>query len=932
MTRSGITRSWHENCFPPAGIPPRQRSNIVPAEITAGDEQVDNTKQDSVFTVSDPPNHAADAPLPAQPTSSQTSDVPHIRAEQIQLLIDGLRASLPASILVAAVMSYVQWPLIDHSVVVAWLCAVVLISVLRGALAVIYSKTRDRSGTDEGWLHAFTASTALAGAVWGLGAWMLYPPDAVAHQAFLGVLIAGLTAGAVTSLSACLSAAVSFVSLSLTPLAARFLLSDQEVIFALGLLTILFLAVTAIGARRMNASIVQNIRLRLQSSAQLAALRESEERARKLSMVAARTDNAVILTDGDGRVEWVNPGFSRITGYTLADVLGNQLGSLLQGPETDPRTVQRMREKLHRREGFFEQVLNYAKDARPYWVLIEVQPIKDEKGQTVHFMAIERDITESLQQQRELEQARLQAEMASKAKSDFLAMMSHEIRTPLNGVLGSLGLLRDTALDAQQRKYVETGRRSAEWLLSIINNILDFSKIEAGKFELELAVFNIFGLVESVVEMLEPRASEKAISIRAEVDAGVPRTAEGDAAKVRQILLNLAGNSVKFTSRGEVCIRVALLEQGENLIRLRFTVSDTGAGIPAERQGRVFEEFWTRSDDRSHRNVGTGLGLSISQRLVHILGGEIDFESHEGAGSRFWFDIPLKAVSPDPARSEQEPLDYDRNAVPWGKGIHLTGRILVAEDNPANQMIVQSLLERLGLTVDTVANGLEAVNAVNKRPYDLVLMDIGMPEMDGIAATRAIRALEAPVARVPIVAVTAHVMRGEREGLLTQGLSDYLSKPIDRTELLDCLTRWLTPEAAKMTESDQIESQSQPLETDTLIDRGILDQLLEDVGQENAELVVDAFVQELERQRIALEDAAGSSDLDAMAQAAHRLKSSAASFGATRLSQVVASIEKAARTGQTAAAVESMGDFRELARASQEAMDLLQREVFGSGA
>jgi len=845
--------------------------------------------------------------------------------------MDGLRASIPASIVVAAVMSYVQWPLIDHSVVVAWLVAVVSINLLRGTLALIYFRTRDKSGTDERWLYAFTAGTALAGAVWGLGAWMLYPPDAVAHQAFLGVLVAGLTAGAVTSLSASVSAAFAFLSLSLTPLAVRFLSSDQDVIFALGLLTILFLGVTAIGARRMNASIVQNIRLRLQSGAQLAALRESEGQARKLSMVAARTDNAVILTDGAGRVEWVNPGFTRITGYTLPEVLGRKPGSLLQGPDTDPQTVQRMREKLRRGEGFVEQVLNYAKDTRPYWIFIEVQPIKDEAGETVQFMAVERDITESLEQQRQLEQARHHAEMANKAKSDFLAMMSHEVRTPLNGVLGSLGLLRDTVLDAQQRKYVETGRRSAEWLLSIINNILDFSKIEAGKFELEHAVFNVPGLVHSVVEMLEPRASEKAISIRAEVDAGVPRTAEGDATKIRQILLNLAGNSVKFTSRGEVCIGVTLLEQGENLIRLRFTVSDTGAGIPRERQARVFEEFWTRSDDRGHVNVGTGLGLSISRRLVHILGGEIDFESHQGAGSRFWFDIPLKTVSPDAARSEQGALDHDRDRVPWGEGMRLTGRVLVAEDNPANQMIVQSLLERLGLTVDTVANGLEAVDAVTNRPYGLVLMDIGMPEMDGVAATRAIRALEGPAARVPIVAVTAHVMRGERESLLTQGLSDYLSKPIDRTELLDCLTRWLTPEAAKVTVPDQFETQTQPRDSAALIDRGILDQLLEDVGQENAEAVVDAFVQELERQRIALEEAADRSDLDAMAQAAHRLKSSAASFGATRLSQVVASIEQAARTEQADAAVESLGDFRELARASQKEMDVLRREVFGSG-
>jgi CheY-like chemotaxis protein/HPt (histidine-containing phosphotransfer) domain-containing protein len=475
-------------------------------------------------------------------------------------------------------------------------------------------------------------------------------------------------------------------------------------------------------------------------------------------------------------------------------------------------------------------------------------------------------------------------------------------------------------------------RRSAEWLLSIVNNILDFSKMEAGKIELEPAVFNISGLVDSVVEMLEPRASVKAIGIFAEVDAEVPRIAQGDSTKIRQVLLNLAGNGVKFTSRGEVRIGVSLLEQTENLMRLRFTVSDTGVGMAPEQQGKIFEEFWTRAESSEHLTEGTGLGLSISRRLVYILGGEIDFESHPGEGSRFWFDIPLAAVSPNMALLEEASFDNDRNKAGWGLGIHLKGRVLIAEDNSANQMIAQSLLQRLGLNVDVVANGLEAVDAVRSRPYDLVLMDIGMPELDGVGATRAIRALEGPAASIPIVAVTAHVMRGERETLLTQGLNDYLPKPLDRTELLNCLTRWFTRKPERLTVSDRIETLTQPRGPDVSIDRRILDQLLEDVGPENAEVVVDAFVQELERQTIALEEAADKLDLEAMAQAAHRLKSSAASYGATRLSEVVASIEQAARTGPPEAAIESMGEFLELAKGSREAMDALRREVFGPGA
>jgi PAS domain S-box-containing protein len=861
----------------------------------------------------------------------QRPDAARIRAEQTQLLVEGLRASIPASLMVAGVMSYVQWSLIDHSVVVAWLSAIVLVNLLRAALGLLYLKHGAKAGGGEEWLHAFIAGTALAGAVWGVGAWLLYPPDAIAHQAFLGVLVAGLTAGAVTSLSASLSAALAFMLFALIPLSARFLASDQDVIFALGLLTILFLGVTALGARRMNASIIQNVGLRLQSDIQLEALRKSEEQARKLSMVAARTDNAVILTDRDGRIEWVNDGFKRLTGFTLSEVAGRTPGSVLQGPGTDPDVVQRMHERLSRELGFDEQVLNFTKDKRPYWVSIEVQPIKDDAGETVQFMAIERDITESLESRRQLEGARSRAEMASHAKSDFLAMMSHEVRTPLNGVLGALGLLRDTVLDPEQRRYVETGRRSAEWLLSIINSILDFSRMEAGKIELEPTVFSISGLVSSVVEMLGPRASEKAIAVFSEIDPSVPRRAEGDATKIGQVLLNLAGNGVKFTSRGEVAIAVTCVDRTEETIRLRFTVTDTGSGIAPEQQGRIFEEFWTRHEDESHGAEGTGLGLAISRRLVHALGGEIDFESRKGEGSRFWFEIPLGVAIPDATAFEEE-VSQNNNSEPTRTGeLHAKGRVLVAEDNPANQMIIQALLERLGLSVDVVANGLEAVDAARNRPYDLVLMDIGMPEMNGVDATRAIRALNGPRARVPIVAVTAHVMRGERESLLKQGLDDYLSKPIDRGALMACLARWLTQGDAEVTGADPVQTITNAPAPEQVIDRGILDQLLEDVGPENAEAVVDAFLQELAGQTIALEEAADKSDLNAMAQASHRLKSSAASFGATRLSEVVASIEQAARVGQAEIAQESMADFRYLAKASQDALTALRREISGSG-
>ena len=871
------------------------------------------------------------APPSLPPDAASERGALEIRAEQTRLLAEGIRTTVPASIAIGAVMAYIQWPVIAHGLVAGWLSALVLVSLLRGLLALRYLRADHRGEDPTGWYRASIAGTALAGAVWGLGAWLLYPPDNVAHQAFLGVLIAGVSAGAVSSLSASLSAVLAFVALSLPPLAIRFMASDQEVIVALGLLTLLFLGVTAVGARRMNGSILQNVRLRLDSDAQVSALRASEERTRKLSMVAARTDNAVIITDRAGRIEWINDGFTRMTGYGPAEVAGRTPGSVLQGPGTDAQAVQRMRERLQRGQGFAEEVLNYTKGGTPYWVSIEVQPILDNSGATVKFMAIERDVTEARTRERQLEEARRVAESANQAKSNFLALMSHEIRTPLNGVLGSLGLLQDTVLTPEQRKFVDTSQRSADWLLSIINSILDFSKMEAGKVELEPAAFSVAALVDNVVEMLEPRASEKAISIVAEVDPDVPRAVESDPSKIRQVLLNLAGNAVKFTARGEVRIRVSLLEGDEQALRLRFTVSDTGVGIAPEQQARVFEEFWTRSEDSSHVNAGTGLGLSISRRLVHILGGEIQLESRQGTGTRFWFDIPVTPVSPEQVAANETGASDGAGTLAFGQGIQLSGRVLVAEDNSANQLVAQSLLKRLGLIVDVVGNGVEAVDAASSRPYDIILMDIGMPDMDGIAATRAIRALSGPNARVPIVAVTAHVMRGERDSLLSQGFDDYLPKPIDRNALLDCLTRWLTREAHQMTAPEEIDVSSDAHQPSRAIDRRVLDQLLKDVGPENGEAVVDAFILELDRQAVLLEDAADRPDLDAMSQAAHRLKGRAASFGATRLSRLAASIEQAARTGRTESAVGSMREFRGLAKSSKDEMDALRREIFGAG-
>ena len=532
--------------------------------------------------------------------------------------------------------------------------------------------------------------------------------------------------------------------------------------------------------RRLFTGIVRDISER---KAAEQALRQSEEQARKLSLVAARTDNAVIITDARGRVEWVNEGFTRISGYGAEEASGKTPAELLQRDDVDPAAVQRIRSALAAGEGFNEELLNYSKDGQQYWVSIDAQPILDDEGEVQQFIAIERDVTNRRMREQELRDATLKSQEASQAKSSFLAMMSHEVRTPLNGVIGALGLLRDTQLDAEQRKYADTSRTSAESLLTIINDILDYSKMEAGKLDLETTAFDIGELVNSVTDTLGLRCQEKGVALLSNVASSVPGRLSGDPARTRQVLVNLVGNAIKFTNQGEIRVSVKADRISEQQVELEFRVDDTGAGITTEQQARLFEEFWSGDQSANRGLVGTGLGLPICKRLVTMMGGDIGMESRPREGSSFWFRIPFGTVSAE----NPEPQTADARDVPE----QLSGRILLAEDNPTNQMIFQAMLGKLGLSVDIVGNGLEAVDAMKSRPYDVVLMDISMPEMDGIEATHRIREFESGKSRTPIIALTAHAMRGDREKFLAEGLDDYLEKPVNRAALAVCVARWL---------------------------------------------------------------------------------------------------------------------------------------------
>jgi len=697
-------------------------------------------------------------------------------------------------------------------------------------------------------------------------------------------------------------------------------------------------------------------------------------------------------------------------------------------------------------------------DGRHTWASTTKVRRTDDDGNVVGTFGISRDITERKRVEAELtetnerlvaaiaraEEMTREAELANMAKSDFLANMSHEIRTPMNGVIGMIGLLLDTELDDDQRHYAETVRASSESLLEILNDILDFSKIEAGSVELEVVDFDLRGLLDDFAALPALRAHERGLEFICAVAPDVPSYLTGDPGRLRQVLLNLAGNALKFTHEGEIAVRASLVSETDADAVVLFSVQDTGIGIAAENQGRLFEKFTQADTSTTRQYGGTGLGLAISKRLVELMGGEIGMASEAGRGSKFWFRVRLaKQVGGDHAAMPTAEirgtriLVVDDNAtnrevlvaqlMAWGarpedvrdgpsalaalasardqndpfaaaildmqmpnmdgadlariikaddtlRETHLVLmtslgqrgdarlseeigfdaylvkptrqsdlfdslsavlaqspesrptrivtrhavremrrgaiRILVAEDNITNQDVALGLLRKLGLRADLVANGAEAVRALESNPYDLVLMDVQMPGMDGLEATRRVRDPGSGVLNhaVPIIAMTAHAMKDDRERCLAAGMNDYVTKPIAPEALAAALDRWLPREPHETLALDQTPARPRPAtpagavgsEAVVFDAAGMLARLMGD--EELARTVARGFLGDAPRLISALRDSLEASDPGGAARLAHTIKGASSAVGGEALRAVAAAMEQAAAAGDIAAA------------------------------
>ncbi len=572
-------------------------------------------------------------------------------------------------------------------------------------------------------------------------------------------------------------AATAIAMLALDLAQARFATSYDYGYFAAGFVLLAYISILFIETvernylqRRHN----EHALLAHQHEQELAQaeLSRTARDTQRLALVAKYARDSIIICGPDGHIEWVNDAFTRTTGYDLTEIVGLRPSDFLNAPGTDPGTIARLVDARNGHLPVRAEILNRTKTGQLMWMETSITPIASDAGGVEAWIAVERDITEAKQREAELARAREAAEEAGQSKSRFLANMSHEIRTPMNGVLGVAELLADTRLSVTQRDYVETILDSGRMLLEIINDILDLAKLQSGKATLESRTFALGAAVEGVLRILGPAAAKKGLEVRLVMPPDV--AVRGDEGKLRQILLNLIGNALKFTREGSVTVTVRPPLIGADV--LEVDVADTGIGIAPDRIGRIFDSFSQADNGISRQFGGTGLGLTICSMLAEQMGGGISVHSEIGHGSVF----TLRAVMPRDVAPA--PKTQVRRATTLRPGL----RLMIAEDNRTNLMVVRKMLKGQTAVLIEAENGAEAVRMYREDPPDLVLMDVSMPVKDGMQATREIRAHEAALGlpHCPIVALTANAFGEDRLACRDAGLDGFLVKPLSRADLL----------------------------------------------------------------------------------------------------------------------------------------------------